>query len=241
MGSPSNFGGTNGYLPLITHLCRDHWQRSYKMHMLVALSYQPLAHGTPPFCAVCSAPAKHWKFRKSTSANNQRKMSCSGLMCSQVPIHPSQDTTSSKLRLGCPPLQGVISHCNRNLYGEEFGNWQCRARLGIFCGEPVEMLSQQNPTWCGAVCWRTHCAISVHKMQKKFYILYGLVQLFLGFGKMILNGHSVGPLVSRILRKSSSMFWIRTATQNCLLCSFGTSGTEGTLLEPPPQAGLWSR
>ena len=168
-------------------------------------------------------------------------MFCSSLLCNPVPIQPSQDTISSKQRLGCQPLQGIISYCNRNLYGEEYGSWQCRARLGIFCGELVEMLSQQNPTWCGAVCWRTHCTTSVQKMQKKYYILYGLVQLFLGFGKMILNGHFEVQPVSRIFRKSSSMYWIRTATQNCLLCSFGTPGTVEILLEPPPQVGLWSR
>ena len=211
------------------------------MQLLVALFPQPLAHGTLPFCAVCSAPTKHWKFRKFNSANNQRKMFCSGLLCSPVPIQPSQDTIFSKQRLGCQPLQRIKPYCKRNLYGDKYGSWQCRARLEILFGELVEMLSQQNPTWFGAVCWRIQCATSVHKMQKMYYILYGLAQLLLGFGKMILNGHFGVQPGSRILLRSSSMYWIRTATAKCLLCLFGTSGIDGIMLEPPPQVGLWSR
>ena len=99
------------------------------MQLLVALFPQPLAHGTLPFCAICSAPTKHWKFRKFNSANNQRKMFCSGLLCSSVPIQPSQDTIFSKQRLECQPLQRIKPYCKRNLYGDEYGSWQCRARL----------------------------------------------------------------------------------------------------------------
>ena len=143
------------------------------MQLLVALFPQPLAHGTLPFCAICSAPTKHWKFRKFNSANNQRKMFCSGLLCSPVPIQPSQDTIFSKQRLGCQPLQRIKPYCNRNLYGDEYGSWQCRARLEILFGELVEMLSQQNPTWFGAMFLRIQRAPSVHKMQKMSYIPCG--------------------------------------------------------------------
>ena len=211
MGSPSNFGETNGYLLLLTHHCRDHWQLSYKMQLLVALLSQPLARGTHPSYADCSAIMKHWKFKKFSSANSQMKMFCSSLLCSPVPIQPSQGTIFLKQRFGCQPLQRIKPYCKRNLCGEGYGSWQCHARLGILFGELVEMLFQQNPTWFGAVFQRIQRAPSVHKVQKMSYIPCGHAQLLLGFGKMILNGHFGVQPGSKIFLRSSSMYWIRTA------------------------------
>ena len=184
---------------------------------------------------------KHWKFKKFSLANSQMKMFCSGRLCSPVLTQPSWGTIFSKQRFGCLPLQRIKPWCKRNLCGEGYGSWQCRATLGILFGELVEMLFQQNPTWFGAAFLMIQCAPSVHKVQKMSYIYYGHVQLLLEFGMMIHNGHFRVQPGSKIFLRSSSMYWTRIATVTCSQCSFGIFGFDGSKLESPHQVSLWTR
>ena len=149
-------------------------------------------------------------------------------MCSPINTSQSPVITSSRQKLNWWTRSPLPKLNWWNHFGREYGAYQCRVRLEIFFGGPVETLFQLWIIWSTVAWWKIQSVLFMPNTMRMLSMPCGLARPLHRCGTKTLNGVLEAKTSSQFLAIWSSMFLSRDVVPSCLLCRFGLFGPEET-------------